>query len=210
VANELESIARFSDPIEAELARSRLADEGLNATTVGGEAGNMFGMSYTTGGIDLLVPAEDRDRAESILADLAKEIDARKHPLKEAITAERPLIPAGEEPLTPEELAAQPTYAEVLTEYAFRASLFGSFLCPVLTHSYALWLLMYATFRGEPIRAGHSVKYYAAFIICIVWITAVGVVLLQAAPAGWVLLALVGNFALGFAISAVVIPRQEK
>ncbi len=166
VSADLVTVARFSDPVEAELARSRLIDEGLSAVVTGDVAGVMFGMSYSTGGLDLLVSAEHKERAVALLADLAKEIEAQKDAPKEAINTD-PTRPAfQDEPPTLEELAAQPNSAEQLVERAFRASLFGYLLiCWPLIHLYAMFLLLKVTFGDEELRGKHATRYYAAFIL---------------------------------------------
>jgi hypothetical protein len=163
----LQTIAHFGDPMEAELACARLQDEGVNAVVTGHEVGGIFGPGFTLGGLQLMVPAEECERAEGILTDLAKEIEARKHRPKEAIMAEPP---PDEVPETPEDIAARPNAAEEMTERAFRASLFGfiifSPLIPV-AHVYALVLLAKVTFGDKPTRGAYRVKYLVALALSV-------------------------------------------
>src|SRR5262245_61510386 len=120
---DLRTVAKFSDLVEAELARNRLDDEGLNAVIANDITTNVMGLGYTTGGIELLVPAAELDRARGVLADFAREIEAKKEPPPaDAITAELPLPEMRPGPQTPEELEAQPTFIEDLTERAYKAS----------------------------------------------------------------------------------------
>src|SRR5262245_47941320 len=119
---DLRTAARFSDLIEAELARNRLSDEGVNAVIANDITTNVMGLGLTSGGIELLVPAEELDRAQEMLDILAKEIAAKKEPPPYAITAELPPRDLAE---TPEEIADRPNFAEELIEYAYRAAILG-------------------------------------------------------------------------------------
>src|SRR5262249_31093040 len=137
---DLRTAARFADLIEAELARGRLNDEGLNAFIANDLSANVMGLGYTTGGIELLVPADEFDRARDVLADFAKEVEAKKQPPPpHAITAQ-PRLPETDE--TPDEFAARPNFAEDLVVRAYRASILGYFLiCWPVVHLYALLML---------------------------------------------------------------------
>jgi hypothetical protein len=170
VSADLRTVTRFADLVEAELARNRLVDEGLNPIIANDISTNVIGLGYTTGGIELLVPAAELDRAQAVLADFAGEIEAKKAPPpREAITAEPPVLEMQEPPPTQAELDAQPTFAEDLVERAYRASLAGFLLCtPMLpvAHFYSVLLLLYVTFSDDEVRSGYSWKYYVAFMLC--------------------------------------------
>jgi hypothetical protein len=209
VSADLQTIARFSDPIEAELARSRLENEGVVAVVTGDVAFSLFGLGR---GITLLVPATECERAETILSDFAKEVEAKKNPPKEAITADPPLPEMQEVPLTPEEIAAQPTFAEELTNFAFRATTLGFLVCFFIPipQMYAILLLLYATFSGEEIRGKYSVKYYVAFVLSAGWVTALCVALLQVTSANIVIIAILFNVSVAMFLFAVLSPWKKR
>src|SRR5580700_7555502 len=138
----------MNDSIEANLARNRLLDEGLNAVLSGDITNNPIGIGYSAC-IDLLVPAAELERARSVLQAFAKEIDARKHRPDEAISAEPP-VETVEDPFT------TATFDEKLTRYAYRAALMG-FIVPIfwvipIVHQYSFFLLMYVSVRGNELR----------------------------------------------------------
>lgn len=211
MADELETIARFSNPVEAALAYARLVDDGIDAVTSGDAVGNMLGMGFATGGITLLVPSADVERARAALADLAAEIEATKHRPPHAITAEAPVEGLTEEPPTPEEIAARPNFAEQLTIWAFRASWMGLLFCfyfAPIVHLYALLLLLYATFLGEPIRSDYTKRYYAAFVM-----SALSVAIGIAAAVylrGLAVLAIPAALGVGMFLLTILLPRSAK
>jgi hypothetical protein len=172
VSADLQSIASFSDSFEANLAVNRLRDEGIEASLGGDITNNTLGLGLTSA-IQLLVPKEEMERAEAVLEEFAKEIDARQHRPKEAIMAEPP-------PTAPEEIVEPLSFDEQLIQYAYRASLLGFFLCtpfyPV-AHLYALLLLVYLSFRGKDLRPEYSRKYYLSMLISAVTITGGAIVL---------------------------------
>ena len=64
------TVAGFSEPIKAEIARGRLESEGILAVVSGGLTTNtLFGNSNISGRVDLRVPAGDFARAVQILAE---------------------------------------------------------------------------------------------------------------------------------------------
>lgn len=159
MAAELQTIASFSDPVEAELVASRLDEEGITADVIGDLTNNAFsGLGYTAGRIDILVPTAELERARAVLAEFAKEIDARKHRPPHAITAEPPEKNLEEAP-KPAGSSTDETDREV--EKAFRAMLFGvliPFILPV-AHLYALMLLLQVALSGQGMRLVSSIKH---------------------------------------------------
>jgi hypothetical protein len=164
---DLRTIATFSDPIEAELVANRLDEEGI-ATAISGDATNsaFSGLGYMAGAIDILVPAAELERARTILADFAKEVEAKKHRPPHAITAAPPIAemqddaPDGEPPYSEEERSIQ---------RAFVASIAGFFLfSPIfpVVHVYTLLTLLFASSSGKEVRSKITVRYYLALIIC--------------------------------------------
>lgn len=164
---DLQTIATFSDPIEAELVANRLDEEGITTALSGDVMSSTFsGMGYMAGGIDILVPAAELDRARTVLAEYAKEIESKKHPPPHAITATAPMTESQgdesgtERPYTDEERAIQ---------RAFIASIMGYFLfSPVfpVVHVYTLLTLLSASSSGAEVRSRLTFRYYLALILC--------------------------------------------
>jgi hypothetical protein len=206
---DLRIAAKFADLIEAELARGRLNDEGLNAVIANDISTNVMGLGYTTGGIELLVPAEELDRARAVLADFAKEIEVKKQPPPPYAITAQPRLPEAEE--TPEEIAARPNFAEDLVVRAYRASILGYFLiCWPVVHLYALLMLLYATFSGEEIRPNYSTKYFFAFILSAASVGLGGLILAQFLPTGWFAVYLSGSIAMTMFVFTILRPWKRK
>jgi hypothetical protein len=79
MSDEMVLLAIFGNPVEAELARARLEDEGIRAAVMGATSGDLFaGMGVGVSNVQLLVPAAERERALRVLdaaeSALAKEL----------------------------------------------------------------------------------------------------------------------------------------
>ena len=108
----LVTVATFTTPLEAELARGRLEEEGVEAHVADGELVTAdWTMSNAVGGVKVRVSTEDADRARAVLAEPVEE---------------------------PDDYEA-PTEAESLAHRALYASLLGTVLPPV--QLYTLYLL---------------------------------------------------------------------
>ena len=161
---DLTTIATFSDPVEAELVAARLEDEGIAAVVSGDLMSSTFsGLGYMAGGIDVLVPAAELDRARTVLSNFAKEIEARKNPSPTAITAVPP-VPEMEadEPSAPD-LPVNSNERRI--ERAFRAAILGYFLCPPILHIYSLVVLLSVAFQPSEKSESNSAKFYVAFAL---------------------------------------------
>src|SRR5436190_23408040 len=65
----LTTVATFSTPVEAELARNRLEEKGIAAVVVDAEAvGMLWHMGNAFGGVKVQVAESDADRARAVLA----------------------------------------------------------------------------------------------------------------------------------------------
>jgi hypothetical protein len=131
-------LAVFGNPVEAELARARLEDEGIRAVIMGTGSGDVFaGMGVGLSNVQLLVPEEDRERAAEALdaaeSDLARELREERESLsrrgrrrkkqstaiKEEETAANPstdIRPADESPAPADPADAPPPPAEMEAE----------------------------------------------------------------------------------------------
>src|SRR5712691_2216832 len=67
-AGRLTTVATYFEPIQADLARSRLGDEGIPAFIQGGEFASMaWHFTLANQGVKVQVPTEDAERALAIL-----------------------------------------------------------------------------------------------------------------------------------------------
>jgi hypothetical protein len=79
MSDEMVTLTTFGDPIEAQLVKSRLEEEGISAFITGGEAGGLFaGMGGAFGLVRLLVAERDQERAIAILEDAEEEADEQQ------------------------------------------------------------------------------------------------------------------------------------
>lgn len=63
-------VARFASRVEAELARSLLAEHGIDARVIADDAGGLHPeLSIVTGGVGLLVTAQDAELSRVLLHD---------------------------------------------------------------------------------------------------------------------------------------------
>ena len=133
----LVTVATFTTPLEAELARGRLEGEGVEAHVADGELVTAdWTMSNAVGGVKVRVAAEDADRARAVLAEPVEE---------------------------PEDYEA-PTEAEALAQRALYASLLGTVLPPV--QFYTLYLLSrYLAEAGEETGRTRRLALGAALIM---------------------------------------------
>jgi hypothetical protein len=70
MAENYVTVAGFSEPVQAEIARGRLQDEGIPVFVTGGMAATTFsGMGALGGRVELRVPAEHLARAVRVLAE---------------------------------------------------------------------------------------------------------------------------------------------
>jgi hypothetical protein len=68
--NDIVEIATYGTAFAARAAAAHLESEGIRASVVTDNAGGAIpSMSLLTGGVRLVVPSEDAERATSILAD---------------------------------------------------------------------------------------------------------------------------------------------
>jgi hypothetical protein len=80
---QLVTVARYSDPLEAQLALGRLREEGIQAILTGDNSVSIFTGTGLGGDHQLQVIEADRGLAERILADFARDRDPDRHALPE-------------------------------------------------------------------------------------------------------------------------------
>jgi hypothetical protein len=79
MSDQLVTVARFTGPLEAQLALGRLRDEGVQALLTGDNCVSVFTGTGLGGDHQLQVTEADRERAEQILADFARDRELDKH-----------------------------------------------------------------------------------------------------------------------------------
>jgi hypothetical protein len=79
VSDQLITVARYTDPLEAQLALGRLREEGIQAFLTGDNSVSVFTGTGLGGDHQLQVTEADRERAEQVLADFARDRDLDRH-----------------------------------------------------------------------------------------------------------------------------------
>ena len=134
--SDLVPIAAFDSPLTANIARGRLEAEDI-------------------GGVKLLVPAGDVERARSVLADADAAVAERMETSSQfaADLAERPTDEWEEEPSAIPEPYDQPTSREEDAARAFKSAVLGILFCPL--QLYTAWLLIQVAMNPEPLRRAY-------------------------------------------------------
>ena len=185
------TIARFTNQVEAALARNRLENAGIRAFLNNEESAVMAWQLSSSGTIELLVSEADMETArEALLYDplpeiLAQERTVEHHPEGIAEPDFRRLHRTGI--ITPETIEEEDdgpppdTHGEKI-DRAFRAALVGCFFFPF--QLYTVYLLWGILLDPRPVPPSRQLKFWAAILICLfvfilVWlaVTHVGSVL---------------------------------
>jgi hypothetical protein len=136
------TVATFSTPVEAELARNRLAEKGIAAFVVDAEtAGMLFALGGALGGVKVQVAESEAARARTVLAARAGRAsmsDGDDYGLegRRARPRHSPATVAEEEEEEPLVSDADATAAR-----AWRSAVIGLLMLPPLLHFYSAWLL---------------------------------------------------------------------
>jgi hypothetical protein len=135
----LTTVAAYFDPFHANLARSRLVDEGIPTFIQGAEFASMaWHLTIANRGIKVQVPAEHAEHALAILSDTSRAGTAQEHDRVESSqsnTAEADRVDDREA-----EAERQLTTREQNANRAFRGAVIGLLFQPL--EFYVLWLLL--------------------------------------------------------------------
>ncbi len=145
----LATIARFLEPIEADLARGRLQADGIRVFIEGsGFASMNWPLSMGNRGVKLQVPTEDAERATAILNELsqANDEDAGEDEWSETDDDEADAY-GKQEPDDEPEL----TVREQIADRAFRGAVLGVLFLPI--QFYVFWLLLRVFVSDEPLSS---------------------------------------------------------
>lgn len=152
---EIVTIATFSSPPEAEIAKGKLEAEGVEAFIPDTAASSILALAQPAmGGIRLQVAVSDAERARDILEG---EEDS-EHPYRSSASEH----PHEEEVLSKAE-QAQAAFDAVATR-AFRAAVVGIFLCPGPLQLYAIVKLVGLGSAAKLSASGRR-AYWAAWVI---------------------------------------------
>ncbi len=173
MAEKIVTIARFTNPVEAALARSRLENAGIRAFLNNEEAAVIGWQLSSSGTIELLVSEADLETArEALLYDplpeiLAQERTVEQHPEGIAEPDFRRLHRTGI--ITPETVEEEddtpPDPYEERIDRAFRAALLGIFFFPI--QFYTFYLLCRIVLDERPIPPSRQIKVWGAFLLCV-------------------------------------------
>ncbi len=146
----------FNDPVQAELARTRLEEAGI-PTCLNGEAttGAFMGLGGSFATVKLEVREEDLERARELLA--------KPPPHTRPDPSDAASVEAEAEEVEPE---PDPDSTEALAVRAWRATLIG--LLPplwVFLHIYSLWLLVKLSSRPDEVSPAGMRRVYGALAI---------------------------------------------
>jgi len=142
MAEDLEFIATFDNPLLANIAKGRLEAEGISAFLHNERFVEMnWQWSNAVGGIGLLVPTVDAQRARSILARPNGELQGESQEMPE-------------DPVDADEVLVEPNLRELDAARAIKSAVLGLLFCPL--QAYTAWLLFMVVMADEPLRP----RYY--------------------------------------------------
>lgn len=201
MSDELVTVASFSTPGEAQIARNMLEAEGITALLADEESvGMAWYLGNALGGVKVLVPKQQWMRAKVALAhhledfadddedvDAAEESDAHiteKPAHAEKVTEQR-IVAKPKRVAAPEAGMEEPEPMEVVSEgeelagRAFRAALVGIPLPFLLIfHGYSLWLLLKLLCWDGDLSGKASLKALLALVIDVTVLIALALLIL--------------------------------
>lgn len=160
MSDKLVTVARFTDPMQAALARSHLQAAGIRAFLLGESITAIaWHLTNAVGGIRMQVANEDAERANAILSEPAHSWpDASDH-LDSAASD-----PDGDEQGDRTAPFEEPSFRDEIAERAFRSAALSWFFPPF--HLYTFWLLVKVIASDERMsRRSRNRAIYAALII---------------------------------------------
>jgi hypothetical protein len=150
-AGRLTTVATYLEPIQAELARSRLDAEGIPAFIQGGEFASMaWHLTLANQGVKVQVPTEDAERAMAILSETSAAGGQEHGDEHWPQTAENEAAFGDDHDVVAEPLQ---TVREQNADRAFRGAVIGLFFLPL--QLYVFWLLL-KVFVSEEALSGRS------------------------------------------------------
>ncbi len=164
----LTTVATFSTPLEAELARNRLEEQGIVAFVADAEAAGLWHLGGAFGSVKLQVAESDASAARVILArgparaGLSGKDD---YGLETAIQRGRSRPPRGAD--HDEEEEEEDTESDTTAARAWRAAVIGLLVLPPLLHFYAAWLLFQLPWTRGPLSPVGKWKAFGAALLTV-------------------------------------------
>jgi hypothetical protein len=165
------TVATFSTPVEAELARNRLEEKGIAASVADAEtAGMLFALGGALGGVKVQVAESDAARARAVLASREGRSalsDNDDYGLEERVKAGRRARLRHSPVKADEEDEDEPVEsdADAIAARAWRSAVIGLLMLPPLLHFYSAWLLFQLPWaRGVLSHAGRRNVVLAAVL----------------------------------------------
>jgi Putative prokaryotic signal transducing protein len=158
------TVATFETPMEAQLARNQLDEEGIDAFLEGAETVVMFtNLGGAMGGVKLQVAAEDARRAQAILGQRLQSPDK---PVRDDYgldrEASKTAIRARAFDVDEEEEELPESAADATARRAWRAAVIGLLVFPPLLHVYSLWQLLQIPAAEDQLSDAGKRRLYAA------------------------------------------------
>ncbi len=163
----LTTVATFSTPVEAELARNRLEERGIAAVVVDAETvGMVWHMGGALGGVKVQVAESDAAQARAVLASRAGRAALAAD--SDYGIGDRPgrlrHNPAKIDEEEDEEQVAEDS-SDAIAGRAWRSAVIGLLLLPPLLHFYSAWLLFQLPWaQGRLSPAGRRHVFLAAAV----------------------------------------------
>ena len=158
-AGRLTTVATYFEPIQADLARSRLEGEDIPTFIEGGEFASMaWHLSLANRGIKVQVPTEHAERASALLSETSRSSAGRKQIDEDRAKADE------NEPACDDDGEAehepQPTVREQNADRAFRGAAMGLLFLPL--QLYVFWLLLKVFVSEESLSRNSRNRAFAA------------------------------------------------
>ena len=165
MSDRLVTVAIFSSPIAANIAKNQLEAAGLKVAIADEESvGMSWVLAAALGGIKLQVFEKDTAEALAVLGDTSASTDL---PNTDRTTedflpneTEQPAESEGAEDVNPEPVLSN---RDQMAERAFRCAIFGLLLAPI--EFFAFWLLLNVYISDEPLSADNRWKAKVAAAI---------------------------------------------
>jgi Putative prokaryotic signal transducing protein len=159
----LTTVATFSTPVEAELARNRLEEQGIPAIVMDAETVGLFQMGGAFGSVKLQVPESDARRARRILAVRASRAEREEDYSADEHIQDHGRVRVRHSPArADDEEEVAESESDATAARAWRSAVIGLLLLPPLLHFYSAWLLFQLPWTQGPLTLRGKQKAFLA------------------------------------------------
>jgi hypothetical protein len=163
----LVTVATFGTPLEAELARNRLEEQGIAAVVADAETvGTLWSMGAALGGVKVQVKESDLGEARLILASRPGRVSgpADDYGLEERVQeGSRPRL--RQRRVREEDEEAAESESDATAARAWKAAVVGLLFPFLLLHLYSAWLLFQLPWTRGPLSPAGRRKALAAAVL---------------------------------------------